>query len=428
MAGGRGGEPVSWTTIRLRTTTPLFNAGGDGDAGVRVPSLLGSMRFWFRALAGARLGPDLEALRRWESRVFGGAAVRGAGSSPASGPVQWRMTSTPTVLPAGRRPDWLRSFGRRDGRHGPPQGNDRWIVYLLGQGLGNLRDCTLQRDYVPPGEVLQLALRQRRREDATLGLALTSLWLTSAFGGIGARTRRGFGGFRIVDVDGPALPPPWDALDLTAPPTYPGLRRLFPEPAGRSLALFGPVEAGRPLMHRWERQPDHAVLGGDPRENAVVPAHAHLGVQSFSTWYAALADAGEAWRWMRASVDAPEAHYHPKRKTKEWQGVVRGPGTAFPLGALGLPVVYKDGWQVNLMEGSQHLRRASPVWIRPVEVDGRWRIFTFVFRCRLLPDHGSVEVRQGQSKEKQVDVTLRHLDGWWDDWKANLSPSTSGAP
>lgn len=424
---------MSWTRIRLQTTTPVFNDGGDGDGDVRVPSLLGSMRFWFRALAAVRLGPDVAGLRAWEARVFGGTPGHEAGSGPASAPVQWRLRSRPSVIPIGRKPDWLPSFGHRGGRHGPPQGDDRWIVYLLGQGLGDLRDCTLRRAHVPPGEELDLAFRRRRCDDASLGLALTSLWLASAFGGLGARTRRGFGGFRIVDVDSSALPPPWDALDLTAPPTYPNLVRLFPEPAGQSLQLLGPVDAGRPLMHRWQHEPDHPVLAGVPQAGAVALAPAHLGAHSFPTWDAALTDAGEAWRWMRASVDAPGVPYRPPRKTQEWQGVVHGPGTDFRLGALGLPVVYKDGWQVNIMRGEEHLRRASPLWIRPVQVDGQWRVFTFVFRSRLLPDPGSVHVTQQrkgepQRKDKQVDVRLQHLDEWWDDWKANLSPSPSGAP
>ena len=53
---------MAWTTLTLQVTTPLFNGGADPDgaagfrpdqeSGIRVASIRGAMRFWFRALAG----------------------------------------------------------------------------------------------------------------------------------------------------------------------------------------------------------------------------------------------------------------------------------------------------------------------------------------------------------------------------------------
>jgi CRISPR/Cas system CMR-associated protein Cmr1 (group 7 of RAMP superfamily) len=47
---------MTWTTLTLQVTTPLFNGGADPDgsagfrpereAGVRVASIRGAMRFW----------------------------------------------------------------------------------------------------------------------------------------------------------------------------------------------------------------------------------------------------------------------------------------------------------------------------------------------------------------------------------------------
>jgi CRISPR type III-B/RAMP module RAMP protein Cmr1 len=63
---------MTWTTLTLQVTTPLFNGGADPDgsaglrpdqeAGIRVASIRGSMRFWFRALVGVLTGPDLRLL------------------------------------------------------------------------------------------------------------------------------------------------------------------------------------------------------------------------------------------------------------------------------------------------------------------------------------------------------------------------------
>ena len=47
---------MSWITLRLRVTTPLFN--GHDDEPLRVSSLRGAMRYWFRALAGNQGRPQ----------------------------------------------------------------------------------------------------------------------------------------------------------------------------------------------------------------------------------------------------------------------------------------------------------------------------------------------------------------------------------
>jgi CRISPR-associated protein Cmr1 len=84
---------MAWTTIHLEVTTPLFNGGAEHkdeelqgaerrDSELRVPSLRGAMRFWFRALAGMALGPDLDALARAEAAVFGRPTTAGTTPTP----------------------------------------------------------------------------------------------------------------------------------------------------------------------------------------------------------------------------------------------------------------------------------------------------------------------------------------------------------
>src|SRR5579863_4570864 len=102
---------MEWTTLTLQVTTPLFNGGADPDgsagfrpdheAGVRVASVRGAMRFWFRALAGVLTGPDLPLLAALERRVFGGAGdgTRDSAGSAAS-PVLLRIPKQPPVVPA----------------------------------------------------------------------------------------------------------------------------------------------------------------------------------------------------------------------------------------------------------------------------------------------------------------------------------------
>lgn len=80
---------MSWITLRLRVTTPLFN--GHDDESLRVSSLRGAMRYWFRALAGTKVGPSIRTLRRLEDEVFG--------STTNPSPVRMRLGKLPK--PAG---------------------------------------------------------------------------------------------------------------------------------------------------------------------------------------------------------------------------------------------------------------------------------------------------------------------------------------
>jgi len=134
-----------------------------------------------------------------ERRVFG--------STEASSPLALRIDGQPAITEVNRQHDFLPPLrAPRQIRQNHP---GRWIVYLLGQGLGDLAEIKVRRPYVPAGEEFDLSFKFRHppgaaEEETTAveALAVTALWLTCAYGGIGARTRRGFGGVQIVRVDG----------------------------------------------------------------------------------------------------------------------------------------------------------------------------------------------------------------------------------
>jgi CRISPR-associated protein Cmr1 len=421
---------MSWSTIHLRVTTPLFNAGhdpvGDQDTGIRVPSILGAMRFWFRAMAGAHLGPDLAALRYWEARVFGRAASDATGGrDDAAAPIQWRIPKQPPVTSNTVKPPWLPSFGI--GKAGD-QGDDRWLVYLLGQGLGDLRNCKLNRSYVEPGKPFELRFRQRHNDPQALGLALTSLWLTCAFGGVGARTRRGFGTLEIIkfEPNGVELLPPWDdTTDFAIPADalYPSLTRIATKPMGRSLPLFqnAPEEHRKSAMvYRWEAMPPYPVIGLSPATSGRETTTAGLGTDTFSSWNEALQAAGYMSRMFRASENTPGVPYWPQVKTPEWLDTVNGGSDQFALGALGLPIVFKKDCSVNVLIRGEEARRASPLWIRPVRVGDCWRLFSFTFLSQFLPperhEDFDIQVLRDKNPSKQVIIPPTALEdlslGW----------------
>jgi len=412
---------MTWTTFHLEVTTPLFNGGpdltggagasggGDGSggaadvaAGIRVPSIRGAMRFWFRALAGMALGPDLAKLAEAEARVFGDSEKSSAGHDGRwSSPVALRLPSPPAAVDESR-PDWL----------GDDPDHSRWIVYLLGQGLGDVRGVArhsgrrpVTKPHVRHGTRFDLQMRfagSERASEEVAALAVAALWLTCAYGGVGARTRRGFGGLRITGAAGD-LPEPWNHESVRTPDLghYEQLASLFPnEPVGRSLlglrALGHDVSSGS----AWTDRPTFPVL------HRTYTRAAASGGGSFGNAESVLAFAGEELRYFRARQDYPGAGYHPKIKTPEWETAIRGAGNRFPLGALGLPVVYKGRQEVHADRGNEKLRRASPLWLRPVGAGRNWRLLSFAFQGRFLPTDADPDLGVHLWRDSQRDKAL----------------------
>jgi hypothetical protein len=448
---------MTWTTLTLEVTTPLFNGGADSggdtvrgtgfrpadDAGVRVASIRGAMRFWFRALVGAATGPDLGELARLERRVFGGAADQGqaeqrpagegrpgqdVGGGGAASPLLLRIPRQPAVVPATGSHGFLpaASVPVNQRRRDP----SRWLLYLMGQGLADMGNCIIRRPYVAPGDEFELKIGFRHHRDTTAAeqtaietLAFASLWLTCTYGGIGARTRRGFGGVKIIGADGP-LPGPWQEPGAVLSPSlgfYEGLRYLWPEgPLGHSMQAIQVLAGGRRFDMRaaWDgRPPTFPVLSRTHTQAAA------SGGGVFSDWSGTLVHAGEQFRHFRANKPniRPDANYQPRIESQEWVDVVHGGDDRFPLGALGLPVVYRDDYIVNVSRGSGSeppLRRASPLWLRPVGEGDDWRLLSFAFLGEFLPgpDAPGVQLWHQGSRAKELQVTdddVRQVSGQW---------------
>ncbi|HET9894939.1 MAG TPA: type III-B CRISPR module RAMP protein Cmr1 [Streptosporangiaceae bacterium] len=402
---------MTWTTVSLKVTTPLFNGGASpaDEAGLRVASLRGAMRYWFRALAGSVIGPDLRRLSAVESRVFG--------SAEHSSPLVLRIASQPQVVRPTDRASFL-----ADPSLSPAE--RRWIIYLLGQSLGDMREVKLLRPYVAPGSEIKLKIRFRHHvgegeqaRKAIESLTYASLWLTCAYGGVGARARRGFGAVRIAGADG-ALPGPWTADSIVTPGAghYKGLTSLWSRgvlsPCVPEIAIL----TGKPIANPRE------IWGGKPPLFPVLStthAPARISAETFASWQKTMIWTGESLRRYRADTDnaSPAANYRPKLETREWLDVVHGNDDRFQLGALGLPVVYKGNRTVRVAKvpGGDELRRASPLWLRPVGEGGRWQLLSFAFRAEFLPEAARAGVRLGNRDLSVTDQDVLEVTGAWID-------------
>ncbi len=144
----------------LETITPLFLAGADGQTPeLRPPSIKGMMRFWWRAVKGLS---DIRKLQEEEAKIFGiqekkaPFSIKIEDSGLISGPHR--------PLPHSSNPRKQFSFQGFDA-------NQTFSVTLSCKDKGKINDYK------------------------------NTFELSLLLGGLGKRTRRGFGSLRIIDWD-----------------------------------------------------------------------------------------------------------------------------------------------------------------------------------------------------------------------------------
>ena len=169
-------------TLTLETVTPLFLGGADNRTPeLRPPPFRGLMRYWFRALVGGVLGDGddaLKVLRKAEAQVFGSPDDKHGQSAV------WVRLSTP-------------SYDRNYRTRVLPHRGDTWTNHQR-RTLKNYPQSA-----IPPGVTPTLILTLKPKADIqNLELAVWSLMVGLALGGVGKRSRRGFGSLRIQTIQG----------------------------------------------------------------------------------------------------------------------------------------------------------------------------------------------------------------------------------
>lgn len=259
--------------VTYRVITPLFCGGAGGDvAEVRLPSFKGVLRWWWRALAWSKLGEDLGKVQRAEDALFGSA---GGGQSKVI------MRLIPSAAP--------KSIGigqplTTDGKRLVDEGA-RYFGYgvmgAFGANAGKLSRACL----VAPFE-LKLELRIRGLAPQERELLLDSLRAVGLLGGLGAKSRKGYGSLMIHSLtagDEPSWTPPGSAEALklaiakllpagSAPGALPPYTALSPR---TRIVLLAPRDQRKPLellnhvgreMMRYRSWGHGGLVLGNPRE------------------------------------------------------------------------------------------------------------------------------------------------------------------
>ncbi|MCK6574392.1 hypothetical protein L6V77_25195 [Myxococcota bacterium] len=324
--------PFAVLTLEYRLNTPLFLGGAEpNEPEIRAPSLRGALHKWFRA-ADPRFGDH-------EFGLFGNAGRDGAS--------QGRLTVRLDPLTGGRETPEFRkaSFGRFTQRVGRYDRNGvTYLGFPFDMGV-NLRryivptpstrliarlvvHCPPVRIQAKAASIEAQATRDRR------GL-LAAAWLLGRLGGLGARTRRGFGSLDLVGWQiSPDAPDRerWladmGALPLVGSATP---QRWFQDFANGRHALRTQWFPGAP------GKPDAVPHIGD-RFKAVMLTRGHEGDQG---WQSALNEAGRSLQDFRALTEpdytAVKRHILARNRAPEGQFLTAAPRRA----AFGLPLVFR---------------------------------------------------------------------------------------
>jgi CRISPR-associated protein Cmr1 len=162
-------------TVTLETVTPLFLGGAeprDKPPELRPPAVRGALRYWLRAVLGGVIGDkNLEGLRRLESAVFG--------STDYGSPIHIRLRGLTSLQSS----------------------SEKILSHKEEKSAG-------QRRAFGAGQKIELLMSQLRSDDDTVWRsACSALNLALTFGGIGLRSRRGYGTLRITYSSNPTLVP-----------------------------------------------------------------------------------------------------------------------------------------------------------------------------------------------------------------------------
>jgi CRISPR-associated protein Cmr1 len=175
--------------VIYKVVTPLFCGGAGSDvAEVRVPSVKGVLRWWWRALAWSRCGGDLGSVHAREAQLFGSA--RGGQS-------QVILRHIPGVGPkVVRGGEILRSERQLAGE------GARYLGYgvFMMPGAKDYEAGKLSRSCLEPPFEVELALRARGITSDQRALLVDALKALGLLGGFGAKSRKGYGSVVLQSI------------------------------------------------------------------------------------------------------------------------------------------------------------------------------------------------------------------------------------
>lgn len=346
-------------TRSYEVITPLFGGGAEPQKADEVTVVRGSevraqLRFWWRAMRGGRFGGDLAKMKAHEDEIWGTAARpdlpqaptartgqtadRAARENPKRPPaVQLALT----ITNAGRPMTVTAKSGRRKGQQvniGDPESPYSYVAFALREKQGKVIEG-VKFD-------LNLTYAKAHADDVE-----AAIWGWETFGGIGARTRRGFGALACTNVSGARPATPESVEDW----------------------IFGQAQKYR-ATGTWHDSVPHPLYGQIRR----VPQPFDDPMKAWVYLFSALRE------FRQYRIDKHTGKYSPygrsvwpepreiRRLASVKGGKVRGVPAAgkFPRAVFGMPILFQfkdEPIGPATLKPSSHDRLASPLILRPLK-------------------------------------------------------------
>jgi len=401
-------------TVNLKTVTPVFLGGAlpNEKSEIRVPSIKAAMRFWYRAIdSDYNKKADPAQNESWEDKIFGSSS-------------------------GGQAEFLLRAGGALEGRFSwdnkkyEKLNGINYFGYTLNLGDNNRR-------FIPPGKDIALTLTFRKQPEMKIRRSiLASLWLLGHIGGLGSRSRRGFGTVSLQSWDCN-----WDEIDQL--------------PIANGEATFEDwvevFQSGLKIIKGWfpkKCEKDHTVICDNTRYYLVRDASRN---KSFDSWEMALNQAGAIMQGFRLRWDLndKQSDYHrvkshlaymDKNVQKVHTKIKPAKLTSAPKRvAFGLPLTFRYGslkYQKTDKEGNPKFRKngkpdyktptttfqgvgdynrsASPIHIRIIEVGDMCYPLFIRIDAPLLPEGESIS--EGNSRHSSYAIPdTSILDMFWEN-------------
>lgn len=172
--------------FEVEVVTPLFLGGSDpAKAELRVPPIKGLIRFWWRALYGS---DDLKEMKQREERVFGSTNFKSS--------LTIELKKDENIKPVKKNLDSGTKFKVKTFQLG--------IIDYLAFGIRENRQG-YNREHIESGKHLSITLQAKKEYSEQIFNSLTHL---IHFGGLGAKSRNGFGSLSLKNyqIQDPKFP------------------------------------------------------------------------------------------------------------------------------------------------------------------------------------------------------------------------------
>jgi CRISPR-associated protein Cmr1 len=380
--------------------TPLFGGGAepgraDSDMVIRGSGIRGQLRFWWRACRGGRFAGDLREMKKAEDMLWGATSTP---EKPRPSQVEVLVKTTEPGMPLQpfvlRLRDNRAPVARADEGVAPP-----YVAFPLQPKEEDIRRNRMNTIIHPVMDDVKFDLTITFPESQRAEVE-AALWAWETFGGVGGRTRRGFGALKLAAVDGKRVQSPRTEDVKSA--IQEGLRKHV---------TGGEWADGVPHLSTQSKMaisPNHS----DPKK-----AWKHL-VEKLSRFRQQRNRGADSPRPGRSQWPEPDEIRRLTGSRSSMHAHELSIVRKFPRAAFGLPIVFhfKD-WKYGdpptaTLEGSADRckRLASPLVLRPLACEGGSAVGLAMIlegtSVAQIPDGLVVKESDGERREHRVEASL----------------------